>query len=273
LSHPRRRCDSTKIFLAQLEIVPAKKENLTRVLSTIEKAGQADLIVFPEYCMGFPNEGLSRKYLEDVAEPLTGEFVTEIARASKPLEVYVVIPIFEKNNGSIYNTAVVLNHGKVLGGYRKIHLFDALGYRESDMFTPGSTPITFKAGEMTFGLTICYDLRFPELSRAEVASGAQAVIVPAGWYAGPLKEEQWQSLLMARAQENTSYMIGVGNANRTFIGRSVVIDPLGVKIMDLGSGDRTGICEVEETRVKKARQVLPVLKQARSTVYGPCLHL
>jgi predicted amidohydrolase len=223
--------------------------------------------------MGFPQEGLSRKYLSALAEPLTGEFVTAIAEASKPLEVAVVVPIFEKGDGTVYNTAVVIDRGRVLGGYRKVHLFDALGYRESDMFTAGSSPVTFKVGELKFGLVICYDVRFPELIRAEVISGAHAVIAPAGWYAGPLKEEQWQSLLMARAQENTSYVIGVGNANRAFIGRSIVVDPLGVKVMDLGSGDRIGFHEIDESRVRKAREILPLLKQVESTNYGRCVQL
>jgi len=247
---------------------------LERVLSSVEKAGKmSDLVVFPEYCMGFPQEGLSRKYLDDLAEPLTGAFVSATTEVSKRLKVTVVVPIFEKSNGSVYNTAVVIDNGRVLGGYRKVHLFDAFGYRESDMFSAGSSPLTFKVGEMTFGLAICYDVRFPELIRAEVVSGAKAVIAPAGWYAGPLKEEQWLSVLMARAQENTSYMIGVGNANRTFIGRSVVVDPLGIKIMDLAAGDRMGFCELEESRVQKAREALPVLKQASSTVYRPCVQL
>ena len=223
--------------------------------------------------MGFPEEGLSRTYLENIAEPVTGEFVSEIAEVSKRLQTAVVIPIFEQSGGSVYNTAVVIDHGTVLGGYRKIHLFDALGYRESDMFRAGSSPVTFKVGEMKFGLILCYDLRFPELTRAEVVSGAEAIIAPAGWYAGPLKEEQWQSLLMARAQENTSYLIGVGNANRAFIGRSAVVDPLGVKLMDLGTGNRVGFYQIEEDRIAKAREILPLLKQVRVKAYGPCVHL
>ena len=265
---------STTIGLIQLAVGPSKKENLARAVSSIEKVGKnSDLIVFPEYTMGYPQEGLSRKYLNDLAEPLTGGFVSALAETSKREHVTVVVPIFEKDNGLVHNTAVVIDRGTVLGGYRKVHLFDALGYRESDLFSAGSTPVTFKVGEMKFGLVICYDVRFPELIRAEVLSGAQAVIAPAAWYAGPLKEEQWQTLLMARAHENTSYLIGVGNANNSFIGRSIVVDPLGVKAMDLGSGDRTGLFEIEESRVRNAREILPLLKQAENTVYRPCLQL
>jgi len=264
----------TRIGIVQLDVRTSKKENLARVTSAIERtAKDSDLTVFPEYSMGFPQEGFSRKYLESLAEPLAGEFVTAVADASKRLQVGVVIPIYEKDDDSIYNTAVVIHGGKVLGGYRKVHLFDALGYRESDMFRAGSNPTVFSIGETKFGLVLCYDIRFPELIRAEALAGAHAVLAPSAWYAGPLKEEQWQSLLMARAHENTSYMIGVGNANRTFIGRSIVVDPLGVKIMDLGSGDRIEFCEVDESRVMKARETLPVLAQASRTVYGACIQL
>jgi len=264
----------TRIGIVQLDVGGSKKENLARVTSAIERtAKDSELTVFPEYSMGFPQEGFSRKYLQSLAEPLTGEFVTAVADVSKRLQVGVVIPIYEKDDDAIYNTAVVIDRGKVLGGYRKVHLFDALGYRESDMFRAGSNPAVFSIGETKFGLVLCYDIRFPELIRTEVLGGAHAVLAPSAWYAGPLKEEQWQSLLMARAHENTSYMIGVGNANRTFIGRSIVVDPLGVKIMDLGSGDRTGFCEVDESRVMKARETLPVLAQAGRTVYGACLQL
>jgi len=222
--------------------------------------------------MGYPREGLSRKYLEDIAEPTTGEFVSLVAEKSKQQQVAIVVPIFEKYNHNVFNTAVIIDCGKVLGGYRKIHLFDALGYRESDLFCPGSNPALFKVGGMNFGVAICYDIRFPEMIKSEVMSGARAVLAPSAWLSGPLKEEQWQTLLMARAQENTSYVIGVGNANPAFVGRSIVVDPLGVKVLDLGSGNRIGFCEIDDTRVTEAREILPVLKQSSNSP-NSCLQL
>jgi predicted amidohydrolase len=274
-THRRKVSVSTKVCLVQLDVSPSKPDNLGRVLSSIKTAGEdCDLIAFPEYCMGYPREEpLTRKYVEEIAEPLKGQFISAVAECSKQAGVAAVVPVYERDDGFVYNTAVVINQGKVLGGYRKVHLFDALGYRESDMFRAGSSPFVFTVGGMKLGLVICYDIRFPELIRAEAMSGAQAVIAPSAWVTGPLKEEQWQALLMARAQENTSYMIGVGNANRSFIGRSAVVDPLGVKVLDLGSGDRLGFCEVDDNRVTKAREMLPVLKQAASTVYGPCVQV
>lgn len=94
-------------------------------------------------------------------------------------------------------------------------------------------------------------------------SGARVVIAPSAWFRGPLKEEQWQTLLIARAHENTSYMIGVGNAHEAFVGRSIVVDPQGVKVMDLGAGDSVGFYQVDDARVTEAREKLPVLQQSK----------
>jgi predicted amidohydrolase len=174
-----------------------------------------------------------------------------------------VLPIFEQVKGAVFNTAIVIDRGEIRGGYRKIHLFDAFGYRESDLFRAGTEPILFRVRDLVFGVVICYDIRFPELVKSEVMSGARVVVVPAAWFRGPLKEEQWQMLLMARAHENTSYVIGVGNANDAFVGRSMVVDPLGVKVLDLGSGDRVGYCEIDDRRVTEAREKLPVIQQSK----------
>lgn len=265
---------NVNVGLVQLDVTSSKNENLQSIIAATESAGKAcDLLVFPEYSMGYPNEPLSRRYIENIAEPINGPFVRSIAEKSKEAQIMIVIPIFELHNGSIFNTAVIIDRGKVLGGYRKVHLFDALGYRESDMFSPGSSPVLFKVGDMKIGVVICYDIRFPELIRAEVMSGARVVLAPSAWVSGPLKEEQWQTLLMARAQENTSYVVGVGNSNRAFVGRSMVVDPLGVKVMELGSGNRIGFCEIDDKRITEAREVLPVLKQSGDSAYGNCLQL
>lgn len=122
-------------------------------------------------------------------------------------------------------------------------------------------------------MVICYDIRFPELVKSEVMSGARVVLVPSAWFRGPMKEEQWQVLVMARAQENTSYVIGVGNANEAFIGRSMVVDPSGVKVLDLGSGNRIGFCEIDDNLVTEAREKMPVLKQSNMSLKIPCQQL
>jgi len=251
-----------RIGLVQLAVSESKEENLHRIVSAVNKT-ECDLLVFPEYSMGYPSRGLSRQYLDAVAEPLNGNFVSTIAELSEKNQMGIVLPIFERLNRGIFNTAAIINQGEIKGGYRKIHLFDALGYRESDLFQAGSDPVLFRINDLTFGIVICYDIRFPELVKGEAMSGARVVIVPSAWFRGPLKEEQWQTLLIARAHENTSYMIGVGNAHEAFIGRSIVVDPEGIKVMDLGAGDRTGIYRIDDARVTEAREKLPVLRQSK----------
>ena len=257
----------------QLQVKESKAENLQRVISALGSSERLDLAVFPEYCMGYPNGPLTREYLLGVAEPLDGKFVDAVKKKSGEEKVAVVLPIHEKVDDEIFNTAVVIDRGRVLGGYRKVHLFDALGFRESDTFKAGSSSVLFTLAGITFGIVTCYDLRFPELMKSQVMAGARAIVVPAAWYRGLLKEEQWQTLLMARAQENTSYVIGVGNANEAFVGRSMVINPLGVKVLDLGTGDRIGHFELEDDEVTEARQKFPMIEQSRKLLNVPCKNL
>jgi len=257
-----------KVGLAQLNVGESKDDNLKKVLAAIEGAQDAtNLMVFPEYVMGFPNGGLSKSWLQRNAERLDGRFVEQAARKSSETGVGVVLPIFERRGDEVYNTAVVIDKGRIRGSYRKIHLFDAFGFRESEMFRAGAQPILFDMGGLVFGLTICYDVRFPELVKGLALAGAQAIIVPAAWYRGPLKEEQWQTILSTRAHENTSYVVGVGNANDAFIGRSMVADPFGVKALDLGVAERVGYAELDLSLVEEARRRIPVLSQSNVGAY------
>jgi len=256
-----------KICLAQLAVTASKAENLKLVASVMKglEAGTG-LVVFPEYVMGFPKEGLTRSYVQDLSETLEGEFVSEVVRLSKKKESGVILPIFERGRERVYNTAVVIDRGRVLGGYRKMKLFDALGYKESDVFGTGSGLTLFKVRSMLFGMAICYDIRFPELFRKQAMAGAEAVIVPAAWYKGEMKEEQWQTLLMARAHEDTCYVVGVGNANEAFIGRSMVASPSGIKALDLGAGAKVAYFNLDPREVTEVRLGLPVLKQSSDSV-------
>jgi predicted amidohydrolase len=265
---------NVKIGLVQLAVTSSKSDNLRRILDSLHSLEDTcDLVVYPECSMGFPNGKLTRDFVEQIAEPVDGEFVRRVVEGGKERQLTAVLPIFERNGRGVFNTSVIIAGGRVVGGYRKIHLFDAFGFRESEFFTPGSEMLVFKVGEFTFGVITCYELRFPELMRKLVMAGARGVIVPAAWVRGSLKEEQWQTLLMARAAENTSYVIGVGNAHEAFIGRSMIADPFGVKVLDLGYGHRVGQYEIEDSRVSEARERIPVLQQARDLNDVPCRKL
>jgi predicted amidohydrolase len=248
-----------------------KPANLTAVLALVEQAAGlgADLAVCPEASMhGF---GPADLRLADVAEPVDGPFVSALAEAARRNAITVVAGMFEpveSDPARAYNTVVVLGpDGTLVTRYRKIHLFDALGRLESERLEPGDpAATTFPCGGLTVGLMTCYDLRFPELGRALADAGAQAIVVPSAWYAGPLKEEQWLTLLRARAIENTCYVVAADQAPPEFVGRSVVIDPAGVTVAMLADVAAVAVADVDPVRVDDVRRRMPSLRHRRFDV-------
>lgn len=248
-----------------------KPANLGRLLELVGQAAAAgaELVVAPEAAMhGFGPADLP---LAEVAEPLDGPFVSGLAAAAARHAVTVVAGMFEPvegDRGRAYNTAVAVGpHGGLLARYRKIHLFDALGWQESARLQPGPVePVTFPCGGLTVGLMTCYDLRFPELARALVDAGAQALALPSAWYAGPLKEDQWVTLVRARAIENTCYVVAADQPAPQFAGRSAVVDPAGVALAMLADGEGIALAEVGADRVTAVRRDMPSLEHRRWAV-------
>ena len=152
----------------------------------------------------------------------------------------------------------------MVASYRKLHLFDALSVRESDIMAPGkSLPPVVDVGGILVGLTICYDLRFPELFRYLAGQGAQLVIVSSAWYQGPMKEDHWLTLLRARAIENTCYVAGCNLVGPAFCGRSTLFDPFGVPLAGAGEEPALIFGQVSAGRVAAVRQKLPALENRR----------
>ena len=167
----------------------------------------ADLAVFPEATqVRFGSD------LRAAAEPLDGPFCSGLAAAAKDTGVALVAGVFEPApDGRVYNTAVAFDgRGELVASYRKLHLFDAFGHRESELVAPGSALVVCTLAGVRAGLEICYDVRFGELSRALAAAGASLLVLPAAWAAGPVKEEHWVTLVRARAIENTVWVAAVG---------------------------------------------------------------
>ena len=165
-------------------------------LSRVDTAG-ADLVVWPEaFARDFGRPGSP---LGVHAESLEGPFVS--ALADHRGDATVVAGMFETSADPErpFNTLVALG-ADGLASYRKIHLYDSFGYRESDVLTPGeTTPGVIDVDGWRVGLMTCYDLRFPELARALVDEGAEAIVVPAAWVAGERKVDHWRTLVRARA--------------------------------------------------------------------------
>lgn len=257
------------IALMQLASEEEKSKNLEKMLDFIKELPEGvHIAVFPEYIMGYPRGDLTRGFVQNLAEPIDGEFVKELGRAAKNRAIWVVFNMFEREEGEIYNTTVVLdNEGRFVTKYRKVHLFDILGFKESNTFNRGKSLTIFDYRGVRFGLASCFDVRFPELFRAMALKDAKVFILPAGWYAGPMKELQWLLMGQARAHENVVFMVGVGNAASPFIGRSYIADPFGIIRLDLGSGERIGIYDIDLEEIEKARKVLPLLDLRRPDVY------
>jgi predicted amidohydrolase len=266
-----------RVALAQLPISPDPAVNLGRVREALTDAGRrgADLAVFPE-----ATQARFGSDLRAVAEPLDGTFGSGLASAARDTGVALVAGVFEPApDGRVYNTAVAYDGaGALVAAYRKIHLFDSLGERESAMVAPGSQPIVTDLAGIRAGIMTCYDIRFPELARALTAQGAELIVIPAAWAAGLFKEEHWVTLARARAIENTVWVAAAcqvpdpsAPATRapTGIGRSLLIDPMGAVRTDLGPFAAVGVADLDTTLIKQVRAMLPALEHRREDIFGP----
>jgi len=265
-----------RIALCQLPVSPDASVNMSRVRAALDQAarGGAALAVFPEATMvRFGSD------LRAAAEPLDGPFCSGLAAACASTGVAAVAGVFEPApDGRVYNTAVAFSgSGSLVASYRKLHLFDALGQRESDLVAPGSAPVIASLAGVPVGLQICYDIRFPELSRSLAVDGAPLLTVSAAWQAGLFKEEHWVTLLRARAIENTVWIAAAGQVPDpdspptrapTGVGRSMLIDPLGVVRADLGPSAGVQVADADIGLVETVRGTLPSLANRRDDVFG-----
>lgn len=244
-----------------------KADNLDRLCGAIDTAADdgAELVIAPEASMH--DFGPSSLHLAEVAERLDGPFVTGLARAAKRRGVSVVAGMFEVGDGHhVYNTVVAVGPaGALRGTYRKQHLFDALGWMESDRLLPGDPDdrLLFSCGGLRVGVMTCYDVRFPELARALVDDGAQLIAIPSAWVAGPNKIEQWRALTTARAIENVCYVAGAVQTPPQYTGGSIVVDPWGEVLASLDTDDGVAVAEVSAKRVKECRDKMPSLVNRR----------
>jgi len=164
-----------------------------------------------------------------------------------------------------HNTALAISpDGITLAVYRKMHLYDAFGATESDWIAPGEiTAPTFTWNGLIVGLQTCYDIRFPEVTRALVDAGAEVVAVPAEWVRGPLKEHHWRTLLTARAIENTVYVAAADQAPPVGAGNSMVVDPMGVELATVGENTDVAVAWITPDRVTDTRIINPALEMRR----------
>jgi len=263
----------TKSAIVQLKADINKKKNLKKILDYTNKAAKqgAKLCAFPEYMMFHTTSSQSPKELASLAETINGEFVHAISKSAKQNSIQVIGTFYEKSpkTDRVYDTSFLIDkNGKVLSKYRKIHLYDALGFKESNKLYAGSKivkPTRTTIGKI--GMMICYDLRFPEMSRTLVSAGSEIIVAPSAWVKGEMKEEHWITINKTRAIENSCYLISPDQVGNIYCGRSVVVDPYGKILLDMKKREGIGIVDISLNRVRQVRKNLPLLKNRRTDIY------
>jgi predicted amidohydrolase len=261
----------------QLNSRADKAANVAAAAELVRRAAAAGarLIVLPET---WTFKG-SHAALSDMAEAIDGPSNTLLAGLAAELGVFVLAgSIYERTDrpDRFANASVLFDpDGAALAVYRKIHLFDAVAgdkaYRESDDLVAGDELVTAVLDGVVVGLTICYDLRFPELYRALAARGARIFLVPSAFTAATGRDH-WEVLLRARAIENGCFVVaagqwGVHGTDRQCYGHSLIVDPWGTVLAVAPDG--VGLCEAELDLgvVDRVREQLPVLAHRRTGLY------
>jgi len=265
----------TKARILGIQIQPEigdKKANLDKVQKLIEENAwfKPDLIVLPEVF----NSGVDHKVLQKLAENIPdGETTEFFSKIAKKYETNIVAGSFiEKcEDEQFKNTSVVFDRkGEILGKYQKIHMFDYYGSNESDYVSSGDKAVVVQTDIGKIGLSICYDLRFPELYRALVYAGAEIIVCVAAWPYPRL--DHWISLNKARAIENTAYMISVNqcgrvNPKRQNLGMSMLINPWGDIVASAGGDEGVFLGEIDFDYLRKIREEFPVLNDRNLEAY------
>lgn len=250
-------------------------QNLENARALVRKAAArgAELVLLPENFAFFGPEAQKRAIAEPLASGLVPRTLAELARESSVFLVGGGFPELSQDPERPHNTALVLGpDGAQLGHYRKIHLFDvqlgsAGSYAESDATLAGSSVVTLDLAGFKLGLSICYDLRFPELYRALSQAGAEIMLVPAAFTLHTGKDH-WHVLLRARAIETQAFVVaaaqqGAHPGNRNTYGHSLIADPWGTVIAEAADGTGMALATLERSRLEAVRRSLPSLQHRR----------
>ncbi len=259
------------IAVVQFDPYTDKDANLATLRAHVRDAAEhgARVVVAPEYSM-FATTRLDHRVVA-AAEPLTGPYVTGLRGLAAEFGVHVVAGVAESTQDPerIHNTLVVAApDAEFAAVYRKVHLYDAFGFLESEVVLPGpiTEPATFTADGVVFGLQTCFDLRFPEGFRRVAAAGAQVLLLPSQWIPGPAKVDQWTTLLRARAIENTVYVAAADQAAPRGAGASMIVDPTGMVLAELGDGTGIATARVELDHLDEVRATNPSLALRRFSI-------
>lgn len=267
-----------KVAAIQLNSKDNKQTNLEKIEKYIRLAvaDGAEFVSLPEYCNFMGADEDKAKNAELIPE---GPTATLLANLAKEHKIYLHVgSIIEKyTDEKSYNTSFVINpDGEVINKYRKIHLFDieienVSAYKESSKIEGGSSPVMVDLPFGKAGLSICYDLRFPELYRNYALNEAKVLLIPAAFtrYTGML---HWEVLLRARAIENQCYVIAAGQfgtnqPGKECYGNSLIIDPWGTVVARASEGEGIICADIKDELVQGERESIPCLSHRKPEVY------
>lgn len=258
---------AVRVALGQVTVSLDRAANLAQALAAVDDAAAlgARLLVLPEYSCCFDPRGTGPAH----AEPLAGPFVSELRERAAATGVAVIAGTTTPGThpDRAVNTVVAIDAaGDLAGAYRKVHLYDAFGQRESDRLEPGpadAPPVVLDVAGLRFAVMTCYDLRFPEMARRLVDAGGQVLVVPSAWASGPFKAEHWRALALARAIENTSAVVAVGQAGRGVVGRSLVVGADGAIQLELDGSPAVASADVDGDAIAVVRDRNPSLANRR----------
>lgn len=258
-------------------VIDNKDLNISKARSMIKEAaaGGCRLVVLPEMFNCPYNSSLFPKYAESFPDGSTLKMLSETAAEE---EVYLVggsIPEREENH--IYNSSFIFGpRGELLAKHRKIHLFDvdlpdSFSFHESRTLGAGNSITVIKTEICTLGVAICYDIRFPELTRLMTLMGAEIIVLPAAFNmnTGPA---HWELLLRTRAIDNQVFIVGAASARNTeasyvSYGNSVIVDPWGQIIARADEKEVILYGDIDLKQIDKIREALPLLKHRRTDIY------
>jgi predicted amidohydrolase len=250
------------IGIIQIGSIENKDENLRKALELSERALEegSEVIVLPELFNFISSKSSKDDYLKN-AETDSGITVSSMLKLAKSYNALIVAgSITEIENGKLYNTSYVLSSNGVLGKYRKIHLFRYKNIDETKIFNAGKDPLVVNYNDRKIGVTICFDLRFPEIFRLETIMGAE-IIFNISAFLEETGRKHWIPLLKARAIENQIFLIAANQAStgiRRYYGHSCIIDPWGKILCKASNKEEIIVQKIDINKIYDIRKNMPI---------------
>ena len=263
------------VVVIQMQAVSSAEDSLARALALTRQALSfaPDLVVLPENYAGFLAPENRQRDAFDSQNPAAGIAIAPFVALSRSSDALLVLggtPERRTATSAPFNTAVAVQGGRVVGRYRKVHLFDlklpGTTLHEAAYTSPGREPVLLATPVARIGLSICYDLRFPAFYRALVQAGAELILVPSA-FTLRTGMDHWEVLLRARAIETQCYVLapaqwGEHGSGRESYGHSMIVDPWGTVIAQASAGDGLLCADLRADVLERARAQLPAMQRS-----------